>query len=391
MTRGGRTPVASIIIVVYAGGWDWLPRALDAIRAMTPDQYEVILLDNGPPGRVPSIFRREIAGATVIRNRENVGFGPACNQGAERARGRILCFLNPDSFVSSGWLQPLVRLLDADPGIGAVVPQTLNLDGTLQEAGAFVDSRGHTCVFGDSDDPMLSEHRFRREVDFGSASCLCIRRELFGEIGGFDPIYGRAYFEDADLCFRLRDEGFSTIYEPSSQVVHVRTTAVTYEEALSTAEGNRTIFVDRWNGALASRPTCVQVAEDSRVSLEARDIHAHERLLVVESSETAYRLAQSRPRARVTLVTDEWLDGPKRESLLAGGVEVAEERHWRSWLEARASHYTIIVPSMCPAGRAITSLAIELNPGAGVLERGQEHPVPTERSSRLQHHPMKRH
>jgi len=88
VTRGDRTPVVSIIIVVYAGGWDWPQCALDALRAMTPKKYEVIVLDNGPPERVPSIFRRDIASATVIKNRENVGFGPAA--GVLRPEGEHL-------------------------------------------------------------------------------------------------------------------------------------------------------------------------------------------------------------------------------------------------------------------------------------------------------------
>jgi O-antigen biosynthesis protein len=264
----------SIVVVVYGGGWDWLPSALRALRSETPEPWELVVVDNGPEDRVPAMFRADFGAATVIRNEDNVGYGVACNQGAAQARAPVLCFLNPDVIVCAGWLPPLLRTLDEYPRAGAVVPKKLNLDGTLQEAGAFADSRGHTCVFGFGDDPQAPEHCVRREIDFGSASCLCMKRETFEQVGGFDPIYEAVYFEDTDLCFRLREHGLATVYEPHSQVVHALTTSMTLDEALRLGERNRSIFFERWQAELAGRPTCVQIADDPAWKLAARDFHA---------------------------------------------------------------------------------------------------------------------
>ena len=260
--------------MVYGGGWKWLPTALTALERHTPEPWELIVVDNGPREAAPTVMPPQLGSASVIRNAENVGFGVACNQGAERARAPFLCFLNPDAFVRANWLPPLLGELELHRETGAVVPQKLNPDGTLQEAGAFVDRRGHTCVFGFGDNPLAPEHQFRREIDFGSASCLCLRRETFEELGGFDPIYEVGYFEDADLCFRLRERGLATVYEPRSQVEHVRTTAVSFEEAIRAGERNRSIFFERWKRELEGRPTCADVAEDPRSALAARDLHA---------------------------------------------------------------------------------------------------------------------
>jgi len=61
-----------------------------------------------------------------------------------------------------------------------------------------------------------------REVDYCSGASLMVRRALFAELGGFDPHYAPAYYEDADLAFRLRARGHVTLYQPRSEVVQSR-------------------------------------------------------------------------------------------------------------------------------------------------------------------------
>ena len=145
------------------------------------------------------------------------------NLGAEKARARYLCFLNSDAIVEAGWLDPLVEVLDEDPTAGAAIPMFLNPNGTIQEAGSVIDSVGWPHAFGAGDSPKEFAHRFRREIDYGSAACLLIARQTFWDTGGFDPAYGVGYFEDVDLSFKLKDRGLRTMYEPRSRVVHEST------------------------------------------------------------------------------------------------------------------------------------------------------------------------
>ena len=84
----------------------------------------------------------------------------------------------------------------------------------MQEAGAFITGQAHSYVFGAGDDPDSAEYRFSRDVDYGSAACVCMTRPCFESVGGFDPAYRVAYFEDVDLCFRLRDQGLRLVWEP---------------------------------------------------------------------------------------------------------------------------------------------------------------------------------
>src|SRR6266545_5241087 len=109
-----RSPIVSIVMVAFGGGWPWVPRALEALRRNTASAYEVILVDNG------GAEDRSVADGTrveIIRNQENVGFGPGSNQGAARARSDIVCLLNTDVLVEPGWLAPLLGLV-RDSGVG---------------------------------------------------------------------------------------------------------------------------------------------------------------------------------------------------------------------------------------------------------------------------------
>ena len=191
-------PLVSVVMVLY-GGWPLALRAIYELIENTDEPFELLLVDNASPDQTLAQVREEVTGAHLIVNETNRGFGVASNQGAEGARGRYLCFLNSDALVRPGWLAPLVETLESDRTIGAVVPMFLNEDGTIQEAGSVIDSAGHAHAVGSGADPSDFEYRFPREVDYGSAACLVVRRDVFTDVGGFDFRYAPMYFEDVDL------------------------------------------------------------------------------------------------------------------------------------------------------------------------------------------------
>jgi GT2 family glycosyltransferase len=344
----------SVVMVAYGRGWEWVPKALDALHRNTAEPFEVILVDNGGSDGgehdIPS------GSCTLVHNDENVGFGPASNQGGDLARSGILCFLNPDVLVEPGWLSPLIEAL-RDQAVGAAFPAKLNLDGTMQEAGAFVTAEGLSYVFGDGDDPESPEYRFRREVDFGSAACMVVRRDVFADARGFDPLYRLAYFEDADLCFRLRERGLRLTYEPTSRIRHVRSVSAPESELREVFAANHQTFIRRWRDTIVRRPSLQELQRDPAARLAARDLHASERLLVLEDASgrdheaaeglrapwrVARGLALERPTARVTLLAKS-IDTGTAEDLLAAGVEVARDVDEERWLVARRGHYSAVI------------------------------------------------
>ncbi len=196
---------------------------LQSLQATTdPTLYEVILVDNGSDDATINLARAAGPRLRVVRNEENTGFGPACNQGAALARGEYVLFLNNDTILLPGWLDPLVAALDEDPGLAAVQPKLLYPDGRLNDAGGLVFGGGEPWIYGKgSPEPDAPQYSCRRAPDYASGACLLVRAEAFGQVGGFDDRYAPAYYEDTDLSFALRAAGWRVLFEPTSRVVHL--------------------------------------------------------------------------------------------------------------------------------------------------------------------------
>ncbi len=156
----------------------------------------------------------------VITNERNLGFGETCNAGAAAATGKYLVFLNNDTWVLPGWLSELERTVDEDASVGAVGSMFIYPDGRLQEAGAIIWRSGHAFHYGWGRSPEDRRFNFAREVDYCSAASLLIRTDIFRQLGGFDPLYSPAYYEDADLCMGVRHLGHKVLYQPASRLIH---------------------------------------------------------------------------------------------------------------------------------------------------------------------------
>jgi GT2 family glycosyltransferase len=350
-------PTVSVVMVTYRS--ETALDAIDALVANTEPCFELIVIDNASPDDTADRLTAALEGATLVRNADNVGFARGSNQGAELASGTYLCFLNPDVYVESGWLPPLLEVFLRNAAAGAAHPLFLYPDGRAQEAGSAVDSEGAALSIGDGDDPQAFEHRFTRAVDYGSAACLLVRADVFAELGGFDLVYSPAYYEDADFCFKLAERGLQTIYEPRSRVVHLR--GGTSEQAKALMVANRRVFSDRWRERLDQRQPLRNAGSDPRLRLAARDAENLDRILVVDDRvphhdrgsgdpRMAKLLAEAAdlwPEARLTLFAAdprnaEWYAPP----LLERGIEVAcADDRFDVWLEDRMSHYSVVLVS----------------------------------------------
>lgn len=248
----------SVVIPV----WDRVELTFDCLRSLaqhTSDvPFELIVVDNGSTDATPDLLASLSGDVQIITNPTNRGFGGACNQGAAAANGDYVLFLNNDTLLTPGWLPPLVACLDEDPSLGAVQPRLLFPDGRLNDAGGLVFAGGDAWNYGKgSSYPDAPRFACRRAPDYLSGACLLVRRRAFEEVGGFDPRYSPAYYEDTDLSFALRAAGWTLVYEPASTVIHLEGgTAGT-----DTAHGlkayqvrNQVRFAEKWVDALEGRP-----------------------------------------------------------------------------------------------------------------------------------------
>jgi GT2 family glycosyltransferase len=250
---GSDDPVVSVIIPTY-GQTHFTLRCLASIAAHPPAvPFEVIVVDDAFSADETACLQR-VTGIRLQRNAVNRGFLRSCNAAAKTARGEFLLFLNNDTQVLPNWADALLVLFRSRDDVGAVGSKLIYPDGRLQEAGGIIWADGSGWNFGRHEDASHPIYNYTREVDYCSAASLMVRRAMFDRLGGFDTRYAPAYYEDTDLCFRLRAAGLKTLYQPRSVVVHYE--GVSHGRDLdvglkSCQTVNRRSFVAVWADELA--------------------------------------------------------------------------------------------------------------------------------------------
>ncbi|MGE0592602.1 MAG: glycosyltransferase [Vicinamibacterales bacterium] len=281
------SPDVSIVIPAHNGSL-YTYTCLRSLAGGTGVAHEVIVVDDQATDDTPAMLAA-VAGARVVRNAGARGFVHACNLGARHARGRVLVFLNNDTVCRPGWLQALRETLDADPRAGVVGARLLFADGSLQEAGGVVWRDGSAGNIGRHADPATPGFNYLREVDYCSAACLAIRRELFRDLGGFDTAFAPAYYEDVDLCFRVRAAGYRVLVQPAASVVHFEGSSVG-RPGLAGLKRYQLLhqrrFRERWREMLASHPV-----NGSPASTRAN--RARPRVLVIGASPDGERPSEA--------------------------------------------------------------------------------------------------
>jgi GT2 family glycosyltransferase len=288
-TRTGGRRRVSVVIPVFnqsactdaciAGVLATWPESLDG---------EILVVDDASTDDTAALLARwaaRDARVRPLRQAENGGFTASCNAGAQAATGDTLVFLNNDTVPRPGWLPPLLSCLARDR-VGAVGGKLLYPDGSLQEAGGVIFADGDGCNFGKGvlapDDPLAD---YVREVDYGSGALLATPRALFLELGGFDPAYSPAYYEDADYAFRLRQHGYRVLYQPASAIVHLEgmTAGRDVERGVKQHQvRNRATFVARWAEALREQPPHPDAIDRAALHrLRARTHHTRRALVVL--------------------------------------------------------------------------------------------------------------
>lgn len=250
-------PEVSIIVLNHNRS-DLTADCLSAIwRNTFGHKYEVIVVDNGSEQAQLAQLQQTGSNFRLISLPQNRPFGEANNIAVASTTASIVVFVNNDTLVQENWLRPLISLLGSSDRIGAVGPRMLFPDGWLQEAGAYINENGVSMQVGTTEPYHPEEAETARPVDYCSAACLVVRRTVFNAIGGFDPLFAPAYFEDADLCFRMTLLGFHVYYCPSSTIIHIggetSRTVWDSERIAKIFDTNRRRFLYRWGARLRSR------------------------------------------------------------------------------------------------------------------------------------------
>jgi len=243
-------PTVSVLVLVL-DRLDLLGGCLDTVGRATTQATETVVVANGTPAAALAVLERR-EDIVLVRSEVNLGFGGGCNLAAEVARGRYLVFVNDDSRLDRHGVDRLIQRANSESDIGAVGSRILFEDGSLQEAGGIIWRDGTTAHVGRDRPADDISYRSPRDVDYCSANGLLVTRSAWDAVGGFDETYYPAYYEDADLCMKLRARGFRVVYEPTATLRHLETQSSSPAYRNFLMGRNRERFRARWRDALVA-------------------------------------------------------------------------------------------------------------------------------------------
>ncbi len=202
-------PILTVIVLNWNGA-AFLPRCFQSLRLQTLRNLRVLLVDNDSTDDSLELTRRDFPEVDILKLDENLGYAEANNRGAALCHSTYLCFLNNDTHLNVDTMEALVDVANRRSDMPILAPQQRSYDGILPlSCGMGVDILG----FPASGSPN------EEDVFYADGACFFIRRDIFEELGAFDP-YHFMFFEEIDLCWRAWLRGYQVGIVPNAVVFH---------------------------------------------------------------------------------------------------------------------------------------------------------------------------
>jgi GT2 family glycosyltransferase len=227
-------PLLSIIIVTW-NSEEFIKSCLESVfNSKVSSDFETIVIDNASRDRTVKTIQEFFPQVKLISNHKNSGYARGNNQGIEIARGKYILLLNPDVEMKENCLQLMLDFIEKHTDIDGLGPQLLNLNGTIQPScREFPDFSillweisGLSFLFPKS--KIFGRWRMGyfdfqspREVDQPMGSCLLLRRKILEKIGILDERFP-IFFNDVDLCYRMKKNGGRLYFYPEAKAFHYK-------------------------------------------------------------------------------------------------------------------------------------------------------------------------
>ncbi len=217
------------VLTVSHNNQDTINNYLKTLLTALPEKSEVIIIDSNSTDKTVDKIRDFIlshrdSDINLYTQKENIGFGKGNNLAASKASGKYIFLLNPDTEVKSDALEKLIEFAEDHQNVGLVAPKLVQSDGKVQPSvrklpsilGAigeyyFGIKRMYEAYVPDTQSPV--------EVECVVGAAMLLRRELFLDLGGFNEEFFM-YYEDIDLCKRIKDKKLKIFYLPSAEIIH---------------------------------------------------------------------------------------------------------------------------------------------------------------------------
>jgi len=195
---------------------------LNSFQQISYPNYEVFVVDNASPNDNPEIIKQNFPWVTLMKTSQNLGFAGGNNAALPFCKGKYVLFINNDTEVEPGFLEPLVNLLESNKKIGMVSPriQYFHSEKVLQFAGftpfSMITTRNFAIGFGEKDAGQFNDTRETGSI-FGAA--MLVPMKVIEEVGMMAEVFF-LYYEEHDWASHVKNAGYQIYYCGSSLVLH---------------------------------------------------------------------------------------------------------------------------------------------------------------------------
>jgi len=190
-------------------------------------EAQIYLIDNQSSDASCAYVKEAFPEVKIILNDGNYGYSGGYNTGLKGLNEDVFILLNNDVEVTKNWLKPILRLFETQNKVAVVQPKILDYKNKSYfeyagAAGGFIDAFGYPFCRGrlfntiEKDEGQYDQNT---EIFWASGACLAIRRNVFYEAGALDENYF-AHQEEIDLCWRIKNLGYSIKYAYESKIYH---------------------------------------------------------------------------------------------------------------------------------------------------------------------------
>lgn len=218
------------------------------LRATYP-RIEIIVVDNASPTDEAGLITQQFPQVKLIRSAQNLGFAGGNNLGINQANGEYLLFLNNDTEVEPGFLEPLVQLFEGNPQAGIASPKILyyGTDGLIQYAGSqgINPWTGRSITVGNLEQDQ-GQHNHSHPTQLADGAAMMVPRRVVDAVGPMPELYF-LYYEELDWCETIKRAGYSCHYVAEATVYHKESVSVGKHSVLKTyyMNRNRLLFIRR--------------------------------------------------------------------------------------------------------------------------------------------------
>ncbi|MFD3000928.1 glycosyltransferase family 2 protein [Pontibacter toksunensis] len=242
------SPLVSIISVNYNQA-SVTCEMLESLCQATYPNIEIIVVDNASPTDDPAIIEERYPTVKLLRSSSNLGYAGGNNLGIQQAKGKYLLFLNNDTEVDPGFLEPLVELFESNPQAGVASPKIIyyGTDKLIQYAGSSGINpwTGRSKGIG-SHEKDNGQYSVSRQTALADGAAMMVPKKVIDQVGVMPELYF-LYYEELDWCEMIKRAGYTCHYVADATIYHKESVSVGKFSVLKTyyMNRNRLLFIRR--------------------------------------------------------------------------------------------------------------------------------------------------